>query len=341
MSRLVIGLAFPRPGISTLSRLVICWVMPATVQSPPFWAPPRPGPSLRRAASSSSVAAGHRPGRPSAMSSLVRALSTERGRSSGSQPGTAASSFLCISNHWSSSLARLARAHEHEAAAELAPDEHELELAAVDRLRRRRLVRVLRIGLPPAVVPQHDVALAVAARDDPLEPAVGVRVILDLDGERLARRVEARPLGDRPADEHAVDLEAQVVVQTAGPVALDEEAVAAVGAPRHLARRLGRLREVAHRVVLGEPALASGHDCESTHARRYSTVAASHTRHADGVLRVELAQLGDEADQLAHHQVGGAAHRLGRRVVDVADEGTARRSGRRPGRRRAVAAGGS
>ena len=37
---------------------------------------------------------------------------------------------------------------------------------------------------------------------------------------------------------------------------------------------------------------------------------ALHARHADGVLRIELAQLGDESDQLTHHEVGYAAHSL-------------------------------
>ena len=186
---------------------------------------------LAQRGSSAVVAAGQRPGRPSAMSTLVRALSTDRGWSSGSQPATASSSFLCISSHWSSSAPALAPVRTStKRPRSLRPMSTNLSSPRSIAVGRVGLVGVLGVGLPPAVVPQDDVALAVAARDDPLEPAVGVRVVLDLDGQRLARRVEARALRHGPADEHAVDLEAQVVVQPAGPVALDEEPVATVGA---------------------------------------------------------------------------------------------------------------
>ncbi len=73
-----------------------------------------------------------------------------------------------------------------------------------------------------------DVALAVAAADVALEPAVRVRVVLDLDRQVAPLRVEARPLRHCPADEHAVDLEAQVVVQPRGSVPLHDEAPAPV-----------------------------------------------------------------------------------------------------------------
>ena len=75
-----------------------------------------------------------------------------------------------------------------------------------------------------------------------------------MHGEAPGVRVERRPLGHRPAGEDAVDLEAQVVVEPAGPVPLDDEAVARfrwrVGAGG-----LGGDGEVALGPVVGEPFL--------------------------------------------------------------------------------------
>ena len=59
------------------------------------------------------------------------------------------------------------RLDDHVAPAQLAPGKHELQLAGGDRRGRIVAVWVLRVGLPPAVVPQHHVALAVAARITP------------------------------------------------------------------------------------------------------------------------------------------------------------------------------
>ena len=49
-------------------------------------------------------------------------------------------------------------------------------------------------------------------------------MVLDMDRHALFLRVEARPLGHRPAQQHAVELEPEVVVQAGGPVLLDDEA---------------------------------------------------------------------------------------------------------------------
>ena len=72
---------------------------------------------------------------------------------------------------------------------------------------------------------------------------VGVfeRMILDLHGQRLHRRVEARPLRHGPAFERAVVLQAEVVVQPAGGVLLNDE----LPAGRVLRASAGRLRRAA------------------------------------------------------------------------------------------------
>jgi hypothetical protein len=49
-------------------------------------------------------------------------------------------------------------------------------------------------------------------------------MVLDMDGEPLLARHQARALGDGPALEHFVELEAEIVVQPARRVLLDDEA---------------------------------------------------------------------------------------------------------------------
>jgi hypothetical protein len=49
-------------------------------------------------------------------------------------------------------------------------------------------------------------------------------MVLDLDGQPLVGRVHRGSLRDRPRAQHPVDLQAEVVVQRAGVVLLDDEA---------------------------------------------------------------------------------------------------------------------
>ena len=79
----------------------------------------------------------------------------------------------------------------------------------------------------------------------------------------LLLRVEARTAWHRPAQQNAVELQAQVVVQSRGGVLLHDkgENDATVAA---FARRFLRLREVAHRPVACEPVLGGGHRFERT-----------------------------------------------------------------------------
>jgi hypothetical protein len=80
------------------------------------------------------------------------------------------------------------------------------------------------LELVGAGVPDGDVAGAVLPGGDAaLEGAVLQRVVLGLHGQVVLRRVGGFAAGERPADEDAVVLEAEVPVQTAGVVLLDDE----------------------------------------------------------------------------------------------------------------------
>src|SRR5262249_30984722 len=93
-------------------------------------------------------------------------------------------------------------------------------------------------------------APVLALGDDALELAVVQRVVLGLHGQPLVRGIEARSLRHRPALEHALHREAEVVVQPRGGVLLHHEgAVAAVGLRP---RGRGRDREVPLAAVLAE-----------------------------------------------------------------------------------------
>src|SRR5262249_10022426 len=110
------------------------------------------------------------------------------------------------------------------------------------RHRGRGVVGAVR--LPRAGVPHDHVTGAVLApRDHALEVEVLHRVVLDMDSQPFHRGVQGWAPGYGPARQHTVDLEAQVVVHPAGPVALDHEPALPVG--RWGLHRPGRLRGAA------------------------------------------------------------------------------------------------
>ena len=116
-----------------------------------------------------------------------------------------------------------AAADEREVAVQLLAEQVEVQVAGLDG--RDRVVGVGQ--LPRAPVPHDHVPAAVlAGRDHALEVEVAERVVLDVDGHPLRRRVERRTLGHRPAEQHAGRLEPQVVVESRRPVALHHEPVA-------------------------------------------------------------------------------------------------------------------
>src|SRR5262249_56043233 len=107
-------------------------------------------------------------------------------------------------------------------------------------------------GRPPgALVRFHPRAAAIFALGDySLESSIFERVILGAHGKPFLCRIEAWPLGDGPALQHAVMLEPKVVMRAPRHVLLNDETVAS----RLLAFRrwLGRTLEVALCPVLGK-----------------------------------------------------------------------------------------
>jgi hypothetical protein len=135
--------------------------------------------------------------------------------------------------------------YERPAAVQLEPFQIEQKLAFRETFAR------IADGGPPAAVPHDDTARSVVAgRNDALEVAVLQRMILDVHGEPLVGRVERRSLGHGPGHEHAVELEAEIVVQMARGMLVNHEELASGLGPA--ARRLGRSVELALRAVVGE-----------------------------------------------------------------------------------------
>ena len=123
-------------------------------------------------------------------------------------------------------LAAAAHANERERAGESLAVERELDVATLVTSAQGIDAPVVRLVGP--AVPQHDGAAAVLAGGDrPLERVVLDRVILDLHGEAPLRRIERRPLRHRPALHHAVELEAEIVVEMTRGVLLDRRTGAA------------------------------------------------------------------------------------------------------------------
>ena len=116
-------------------------------------------------------------------------------------------------------LARLAgHADQMPAAVQLLAVELELEMALG--------IALVRIAdrLPAAAIPDdHRAAAILALRDRAFEVAIFEGVILDMDRQTLLARHQARPARHRPALQHAVHLEPQIVVQAPGGVLLDDD----------------------------------------------------------------------------------------------------------------------
>src|SRR4029079_5650671 len=132
----------------------------------------------------------------------------------------------------------LAHAHKMPMAAQLLAMQLEIEMAFL-----HPLVRIV-LRRPAAAVPDHHGAAAVLVlRDGAFELIVFERMVLDVDGETLVARNEARAPRHRPAQPHAVEFEAKIVVQPSRVVLLYDVAEALLAAG--LAARFGGLAEVA------------------------------------------------------------------------------------------------
>ena len=111
---------------------------------------------------------------------------------------------------------------------------------------------------PLALVPDdHRTGAVLALGDDALERGVVERVVLDMDGQPLLRRVEARPARHRPAPQHAVMLQPEIVVQPRRIVLLDDEDAA--GRLRRRAALLAARLAGGAEIALGVILLEAGH----------------------------------------------------------------------------------
>ncbi len=125
------------------------------------------------------------------------------------------------------------------------------------------LFDVIAAGIPD----RHRARTVFAGRYRTLEGAVFEGMILRLHREMIAFRLGRHTLGKSPADEHAVVLETEVIVQVAGVVLLDDERSPIAGR-----RMLGRhgfwsLLRVAHAAIFGEPVRGGRRRAEVVHMR--------------------------------------------------------------------------
>ena len=116
-------------------------------------------------------------------------------------------------------LAPALHAHQRPAATQLLSRQRKFQMTLAVAPPR------IAFGTPRTAIPQYDRSRAVLLfRDHALEVAIGERMILDVDGEPLVRRIEAGALRHRPAFERSVELETEVVMQAAGRVLLHDKA---------------------------------------------------------------------------------------------------------------------
>jgi hypothetical protein len=133
----------------------------------------------------------------------------------------------------------MAKPHQHPAALQLFPGQCEAQLALSQGLGGIALCR------PEAPVPEHDSPAAILAFGyGPFEIAIVEGVVLGLYGQALVLRIERRPLGRGPGLEHAIDFEAEIIVQPRRGMLLHDKAGVLRGSDLSLAARLGRLREI-------------------------------------------------------------------------------------------------
>ena len=147
-------------------------------------------------------------------------------------------------------------AHEHPAAPELFASDGEFELALPQG---RTDVRGLLVGHPEPAIPEHYRAATVFAFGNrSLEIPIVERMVLDFDRQALVSGIAGRPLGYRPGFEHPVVLEAEVVVQAACCVLLDDEPWVVGPFDRSLAAGLGCLPEIAFGLIGSKLLLCHG-----------------------------------------------------------------------------------
>ena len=122
----------------------------------------------------------------------------------------------------------------------------EFHLAAAQRLGRGRLLEVIGSPIPD----HHRPAAVLTLGDGALEVVVAHGMVFDVRRQPALGGIQRGPFGDRPADEHTLHFEAEVVVQPGCPMLLHSEAVSSAGVGCTL--RFGSLAEIAFSLVLRE-----------------------------------------------------------------------------------------
>ena len=103
--------------------------------------------------------------------------------------------------------------------------------------------------MPGPDIPHHDRPSSVVAfGDNAFKIEVRYGMILNLHGQTLVAGIEGWAFGHGPRLEHAIHLEAEVVVQASSTMLLYHEAVA--GLLLHLGRRFGSFFKAAFTFVL-------------------------------------------------------------------------------------------
>jgi hypothetical protein len=106
---------------------------------------------------------------------------------------------------------------------------------------------------PVATIPEHDGSAAILALGDgALKVTVGERMVFDLHRQPPVFRVERGTLGNRPGPENAIPFQAQIEMQVACGVLLDDEAQCLGGHDFRIRGRLGGLLEIALFLIPGQ-----------------------------------------------------------------------------------------
>ena len=107
------------------------------------------------------------------------------------------------------------------------------------------------LQLKRAPIPDHHRPAAVLAFwDGALEVVVAHGMVFDVRRQPAFGGIQRGPFRDRPADEHALHLEAEVVVQPRCPMLLHNETVSSAGLG--CALRFRSLAEIAFSLVIGK-----------------------------------------------------------------------------------------
>src|SRR5690606_17733527 len=172
------------------------------------------------------------------------------GRCRPGSPGLVARTSSCLGKAREQPLGlRIVGAHPHQRPASL----HLVATQCEHQLATPEALVWVALTLPGAAVPDlHRAAAVLPLGDLALELAVLERVILDLDRQSPDSVLATDALGHRPALEHAIQLESQVVVLVRSEMVLDHEAECAVLRLARRGARLGRLVEVTLAAVFGE-----------------------------------------------------------------------------------------